>query len=124
MKKKEKWCGKVLWSKQGEIQQLIDSEDPGQSELAESFLAVVDYLLDEGPMATRPLVGTIRTSKYSNMREMIVQHKGDPYRFFFIFTEDRNALVLCYDTKKGYKNDDVFYKKMVPKAEKIFQSLT
>lgn len=42
-------------------------------------------LREKGPHLTRPYADTIEGSKFSNMKELRVQSKGDPLRAFFIF---------------------------------------
>src|SRR5947209_7451175 len=58
----------------------------GLTEAAQDDIATkVEVLEKRGPMLGRPHVDTIRNSKHPNMKELIVQHEGDPYRVFFAF---------------------------------------
>lgn len=50
------------------------------------------------------------------MKELRVQHAGDPYRVLFAFDPKRNAILLLGDRKADQK----WYKQAVPKADKIF----
>ncbi|KAA5551686.1 type II toxin-antitoxin system RelE/ParE family toxin, partial [Pseudomonas aeruginosa] len=42
----------------------------------------------------RPLVDTVYNSKYTNMKELRVQHRGKPIRPFFAFDPLRQATVF------------------------------
>lgn len=79
--------------------------------------AVVDVLAERGPGLRRPLVGVIDDSKHPNMKELIVQHAGRPYRVFFIFDPRRTAILLIGGDKTGNPR---FYEEYIPKADKIY----
>src|SRR5215470_19850349 len=51
----------------------------------EDVAAVVGVLEKCGPSLRRPYVGTINGSRHSNMKELVVQHAGRPYRILFAF---------------------------------------
>lgn len=70
-----------------------------------------------GPQLGRPLVDTIKESRHKNMKELRVQSNGRPFRIFFAFDSKRNAVLLIGGDKTG---DARFYKKMIPKADAIF----
>lgn len=50
------------------------------------------------------------------MRELRIQHGGEPYRVLYIFDPRRNAVLLIGGNKTG---DDRWYEVYVPKADKI-----
>lgn len=79
--------------------------------------AVVELLEEFGPKLRRPHVGTISESRHNNMKELIVQHAGDPYRVFFAFDPLRHAILLIGGNKGG---DGQFYQKMIPVADKLY----
>jgi hypothetical protein len=56
-------------------------------------------------------------SKHGHMRELRVQHAGDPYRVFYAFDPRRAAVLLIGGCKAG---DDRFYETMVPRADRIY----
>ena len=58
-----------------------------------SLRARVQVLQSVGPSVRRPLVGALKRSKHPNMRELIVQHAGRPYRILFAF--DPLSLRFC-----------------------------
>jgi hypothetical protein len=51
------------------------------------------------------------------MRELRVQHGGDPYRVFCAFDPRRTAVLLIGGNKAG---DDRFCERMVPIADRIY----
>ena len=56
--------------------------------------------------------------KLSNLKELRVQYKGEPYRILFAFDPMREALLLVGGNKAGNKN---WYDEMIPVAEEIFE---
>jgi hypothetical protein len=52
------------------------------------------------------------------LKELRVQHKGEPYRILFAFDPRREALLLLAGNKAGDKR---WYEKMIPLAENLFQ---
>ena len=53
------------------------------------------------------------------MRELRVQHQGQPYRVLYIFDPRRVALLLLGGDKTG---DDRWYDKNVPLADRIYDN--
>ncbi len=51
------------------------------------------------------------------MRELRIQHGGDPYRVFYAFDPRRAAVLLIGGCKVG---DDRFYERMVPWADRTY----
>jgi hypothetical protein len=85
--------------------------------LQNRITAMVNLLGEQGPNLRRPHADTLEGSKLSNLKELRVQHKGDPYRILFAFDPRREALLLIGGNKAGDKR---WYDKMIPVAEKIF----
>jgi len=82
--------------------------------------AMVEVLEVKGPNLARPYADTIKgTKKVKNLKELIIQHVGKPYRVFYAFDPKRRAVLLCGGRKDGSK-DKLFYKRMVPLAEAEF----
>jgi hypothetical protein len=77
----------------------------------------IGVLASIGPALKRPQVDTVKGSKFSNMKELRVQHEGRPYRIFFAFDPRRMAYLLIGGDKTG---DDRFYDKMIPVADRIY----
>ncbi|MBJ5867688.1 type II toxin-antitoxin system RelE/ParE family toxin [Salmonella enterica subsp. enterica serovar Derby] len=83
-----------------------------------SVLAALLVLREKGPRLSRPYADTIRGSRYSNMKELRVQSRGDPIRAFFAFDPARAGIVLCAGNKVG--NEKRFYDEMLPVADREF----
>jgi hypothetical protein len=84
----------------------------------EKVLAALVILQQQGPSLGRPLVDTVYDSKFTNMKELRVQHRGKPLRAFFAFDPLRQAIVLCIGDKGGKKR---FYKEMLDIADQQYE---
>jgi hypothetical protein len=82
-----------------------------------SIAGVVGALEEAGPMLRRPYVGTIDESRHANMKELIVQHEGEPYRILFAFDPRRAAILLIGGNKTG---DARWYDRMIPVADDLY----
>ncbi|CAM4045058.1 type II toxin-antitoxin system RelE/ParE family toxin [Xenorhabdus thuongxuanensis] len=94
--------------------------DEQSDELQEDVLAAMHILSIKEPMLGRPLVDTLNGSRYPNMKELRIQHHGDPIRAFFAFDPNRNAIVLCAGNKIG-KKQKLFYAEMINTADEKFK---
>ncbi|QCP40392.1 type II toxin-antitoxin system RelE/ParE family toxin [Acinetobacter baumannii] len=83
----------------------------------EKVLAALVVLQQQGPSLGRPLVDTVYDSKFTNMKELRVQHRGKPLRAFFAFDPLRQAIVLCIGDKGGKS----FYKEMLDIADQQYE---
>lgn len=83
------------------------------------MLAAMHLLQEFGPQLGRPYVDTVNGSHYANMKELRVQHAGDPIRAFFAFDPARKAIILCAGDKTGV-NEKRFYKEMIKLADTEF----
>lgn len=77
----------------------------------------VHLLEQRGPTLPFPFSSDVSGSKHGHMRELRVQHGGDPYRVFYAFDPRRAAILLIGGNKAG---DDRFYERMVPLADRIY----
>ena len=84
----------------------------------EDIAAVVGLLEEKGPFLPFPYSSDIEGSKFGQMRELRIQHRGEPYRVLYAFDQRRVALLLIGDCKTG---DDRWYEKYVPVADKLFE---
>ncbi|MEG1210420.1 MAG: type II toxin-antitoxin system RelE/ParE family toxin [Leclercia sp.] len=87
--------------------------------LKEDVLAVMHILSEYGPRPGRPWVDTVNASHYANMKELRIQHAGNPVRAFFAFDPGRKAIILCAGNKTG-KVEKRFYKQMISIADAEF----
>jgi hypothetical protein len=70
-----------------------------------------------GPALRRPHSGAIATSRHPNMKELVIQHRGRPYRVLYAFDPRRNAILLIGGDKTG---KDRWYDIFVPIADKLY----
>lgn len=77
------------------------------------------YLLEQfGPALPDRYSKPVVTSRFSHMRELRVQHGGEPIRVLYAFDPRRAALLLLGGYKTG---DDRWYEKNVPKADALYE---
>jgi len=84
----------------------------------ESIAMVLDILEEQGANLGRPYVDTLKGSSVPNMKELRVQHAGEPYRILFAFDPKRQAVLLLGGNKSGDKR---WYEKNIPIAERRFR---
>ena len=84
--------------------------------LKEDLLAAMLILAEYGPQLGRPFADTVNDSQFSNMKELRVQHQGNPVRAFFAFDPARRGIVLCAGDKTGL-NEKKFYRDMIKLAD-------
>lgn len=73
-----------------------------------------------GPKLGRPYVDTLKGSDFPNMKELRIQHAGNPIRAFFAFDPARRAIILCAGDKTSI-NEKRFYKKMIEQADSEYR---
>lgn len=83
----------------------------------EDVNAKVILLQQFGPALRRPHTGPIVSSKHANMKELVIQHQGRPYRELFAFDPRRCAILLIGGDKTG---DGRWYETFVPVADRLF----
>jgi len=89
-----------------------------EEDLQDEIQAVLIVLAEYGPSLRRPRVGNIEGSKYSQMKELIVQYQGEPWRILFAFDPVRQAILLVGGNKTGDKR---WYEKNIPIADSRFE---
>lgn len=82
-----------------------------------SIAMVLDVLEEQGVLLGRPYVDTIKGSAFTNMKELRVQHDGNPYRILFAFDPQRQAILLIGGNKGGNKR---WYEENIPIADRRF----
>jgi hypothetical protein len=82
----------------------------------EDVAAVVILLEAKGPSLGFPHSSKVRSSQFGQMRELRIQHRGQPYRVLYAFDPRRVALLLVGGCKRG---DDRWYEKTVPLADRL-----
>ena len=66
-----------------------------------------------------PYSSQVKGSKYGSMRELRIQHKGEPYRIFYAFGPKRSVILLTGAHKVGY-SDKEFYAEHISVADKLY----
>ena len=97
-----------------EFEQWWDSLTDGEQD---DVAAVVGVLEQKGPNLTFPYSSGITSSRHSHMRELRIQHGGDPYRVLYAFDPRRCAILLIGGCKVG---NDNWYEEYVPVADRLY----
>lgn len=79
--------------------------------------ATVGLLEDKGPLLPFPHSSGIESSRHNHMRELRIQHAGDPYRILYAFDPRRSAILLIGGNKTG---NDRWYEEYVPIADNLY----
>ncbi len=82
--------------------------------------AYLDILEEQGTGLSGKYSSGIKGAKHTAMRELRCQIDARPFRIFYIFDLNRNAVVLIGGDKTG-KNQDRWYREMVRKADEIYE---
>lgn len=77
----------------------------------------VGLLTEYGPALRRPYSDTVGGSRHPNMKELRVQHGGNPYRVLYAFDPRRTAILLIGGNKTG---DPRWYARMIPVADDLY----
>jgi hypothetical protein len=85
----------------------------------DDVVATVNLLGEKGPSLSFPFSSGISGSKHSHMRELRVQHAGDPYRVLYAFDPRRCAILLIGGNKVG---NNRWYDEFIPQADKIYNN--
>lgn len=99
-----------------EFQGWWDGLDEGEKE---SVAAIVGALEQRGPTLPFPYSSDVKGSRHGQMRELRIQHKGEPYRVLYAFDPRRTAILVLGGNKGG---DDRWYEVNVPKADDIYDA--
>jgi hypothetical protein len=83
----------------------------------ESIFRVVTLLEELGTKLGFPYSSAIQRSRYP-LRELRVQHRGRPFRVFYAFDPERQAVLLVGGDKSG---KDRFYEEHVSRAENLWE---
>lgn len=80
--------------------------------------ATVRLLEIKGPHLPFPHSSDVRGSRFGQMRELRIQHKGEPYRVLYAFDPRRTAILLIGGNKGG---NDRWYQEYVPQADRLYE---
>ena len=82
---------------------------------------VMETLFIHGPSAKRPAVGTLRGSRFANMKELRFNADGGVWRVAFAFDPRRRAVLLVAGDKSGVSQRR-FYRGLIRTADRRFQN--
>ncbi|QGH62259.1 type II toxin-antitoxin system RelE/ParE family toxin [Serratia proteamaculans] len=83
-----------------------------------SLLVGIFKLQEFGPLLARPHADTLHhNGQIQHLKELRIQHRGRPFRVFFAFDPQRQAVLLCGGDKTGDKR---FYQRLLPIAASEF----
>jgi len=80
--------------------------------------ATVRLLETKGPQLPFPHSSDVRGSRFGQMRELRIQHKGEPYRILYAFDPRRMAILLIGGNKGS---NDRWYQEYVLRADKLYE---
>jgi hypothetical protein len=81
--------------------------------------AKVKLLEEKGPNLPHPHSSGIQSSKHKQMRELIIQCHGEPFRVLYAFDSRRVAILLIGGNKTG---DNRWYETSVPLADRLYDA--
>src|ERR1700712_614101 len=79
---------------------------------------VIGLLEERGAVLEFPFSSGINGSKFSQMRELRIQHAGEPYRILYAFDPIRQAVLLVGGVKTGKGNR--WYDEAIRLADRLF----
>jgi hypothetical protein len=79
--------------------------------------AYVQLLEQLGPQLKFPYSSSIRGSKHPHLRELRIQHRGNPYRILYAFDPRRVAILLIGGNKTG---NNLWYEQLIPIADRLY----
>ena len=82
-----------------------------------SVATVVGLLEAKGPQLPFPYNSSVEGSRHGHMRELRIQHRGEPYRVLYAFDPRRTAILLIGGNKGG---NDRWYEEYVPVADRLY----
>jgi hypothetical protein len=82
-----------------------------------SIIRVVTLLEERGVALEFPISGGIKGSRFA-MRELRIQHAGEPYRILYAFDPIRQAVLLVGGVKTGKGNR--WYEAAIRTADRLF----
>lgn len=83
----------------------------------DSIDVTVGLLEAKGPQLGYPFSSAIQGSRHGHMRELRIQHGGEPWRILYAFDPRRSAILLIGGNKTG---DDRWYERFVPLADALY----
>lgn len=92
-----------------------DTLDEGEQDSVAAYVALLER---RGPTLPHPYSSQIRGAKHSHLRELRIQHKGQPYRVLYAFDPRRTAILLIGGKKTGSGR---WYETYLPLADRLYE---
>jgi len=92
--------------------------DSLSAEEQEDVDSIVRLLEIQGPSLKFPYTSGVASSRFPHMRELRIQHGGEPYRVLYAFDPLRSAVLLVGGNKVG---NDRWYDENVPIADRLYR---
>lgn len=89
-------------------------------EAQDSIDVVVGMQEEKGPSLPYPYSSKISKSRHSHLRELRIQHQGEPYRILYAFDPRRVAILLIGGNKGSQAR---WYDENIPKADRLYDQL-
>ncbi len=107
----------------GYIEAWLDEQD---KETVSNVFAALELLEREGPGLGRPLVDSLRKTKYANLKELRPASPGpSEVRIIFAFDPRRRAVMLLAGDKSSGQRSRLrwsgWYRLAIPQAERIYE---
>jgi hypothetical protein len=84
-------------------EEFADWLDTLDEDLRIKIAARVELLERFGPNPGRPRVDSVKGSVFSNMKELRIKHRGEPWRILFASDPEQSAVLLVGGNKAGNK---------------------
>lgn len=104
----------VEYTDEFEIWWLDKLTEDEQDEIA----AVVGLLERKGPQLPFPYSSSITQSKQAHLRELRIQHGGNPFRILYAFDPRRTAILLIGGKKTDQRR---WYRKYIRIADRLYE---
>ena len=99
-------------------EEFVEWLDALEESLRVKIAGHVELLEQFGPNLGRPRVDTVKGSDYPNMKELRIQHRGEPWRILFAFDPRRDAILLVGGNKASDKR---WYRENIRIADERFR---
>ena len=89
------------------------------TDLQDEILAHARLLQDFGPVLGRPMVDTLKGSRYPNMKELRIRWRRNVWRVAFAFDPERRAVLPAAGDQRG-TDQRRFYRRLMDVADSRF----
>ena len=98
-----------------EFEEWWNSLSESEQDIVAAHVGMLELM---GPNLRFPYSSGIHGSKYSHLRELRIQYRGEPFRVLYAFDPRRIGILLLGGSKVG---DERWYQKFVPLADELYR---